>query len=66
MNNNILPFDDQATIAAEAREWLIRLDRDDPPSKAELSALRQWAAQSSAHQTELERISSLLGRRQYP
>ena len=58
MNNNILPFDDQATIAAEAREWLIRLDRDDPPSKAELSALRQWAAQSSAHQTELERISS--------
>ena len=59
MNNNILPFDDQATIAAEAREWLIRLDRDDPPSKAELSALRQWAAQSSAHQTELERISAL-------
>ena len=58
MNNNILPFDDQATIAAEAREWLIRLDRDDPPSKAELSALRQWAAQSSAHQTELERISA--------
>lgn len=58
MNDNVVPFDDQATIEREAREWLIRLDRDDPPSKAELSALRQWAAQSRAHHRELMRISA--------
>lgn len=59
MDNNIVPFDDQSTIASEAREWLIRLDRDDPPSKAELGALRQWAAQSRAHHSELVRISAV-------
>ena len=58
-NNKVLPFDDHDTIQAEAREWLIRLDRDDPPSKAEVSALRQWADQSRAHHSELVRISQL-------
>ena len=58
MTTNVLPFDDQSQIKAEAREWLIRLDRDDAPSQEQLSSLHQWANQSPAHQAELERISA--------
>lgn len=58
MNSNVLPFDDHSTIKAQAREWLIRLDRDESPSQEDLHHLHQWAAQSPAHQAELERISA--------
>lgn len=58
MTTNVLPFDDHSAIKAQAREWLIRLDRDDAPSQEDLSNLHQWAAQSPAHQAELERISA--------
>ena len=56
--DNVLPFDDFSSIQTQAREWLIRLDRDTPPSAAEKESLRQWLAQSSAHRRELERISA--------
>lgn len=58
MTANILPFDDHSTIQAQAREWLIRLDRDEPPSASEIQQLRQWAAQSPAHRAEFDRISA--------
>ena len=58
MTTNILPFDDYSSIQAQAREWLIRLDRDEPPSDSERQELREWAAQSPAHQAELNRISA--------
>lgn len=58
MKQTIIQFDEQASIEATAREWLIRLDRDQPPSKQEIAELRQWAAQSQAHHDELVRISA--------
>jgi transmembrane sensor len=58
MTQKIIQFDEQACIEATAREWLIRLDRDQPPSKQEIAQLRQWAAQSKAHHDELVRISA--------
>ena len=58
MTTNIYQFDESASIQSQAREWLIRLDRDQAPSKRELAELRQWAATSPAHQAELTRISA--------
>jgi len=58
MTSNIHQLDDRATIEAQARQWLIRLDRDQPPSEQEQAELRQWAATSPAHQAELKRISA--------
>lgn len=55
--NNIHPFYDRETIAAEAREWLIRLDDDTPPTDGEIRALREWAGRSPAHRQELKRLS---------
>lgn len=45
------------TIAAEARQWLIRLDSDTSPSQADKVALSEWVGRSPAHHQELVRIS---------
>jgi len=58
LDNNVVPFDDYSSIQAQAREWLIRLDRDDSPSDQELQQLHAWASQSPAHEAELKRISA--------
>ena len=54
----VLPFEDHNSIRAQARQWLIRLDCDDPLNQQEQQALQQWLAQSKAHRSELERISA--------
>jgi transmembrane sensor len=56
--DNVLPFSDHSSIQTQARQWLIRLDSDNPLSPPEEQALRQWLGQSSAHRRELERISA--------
>ena len=58
MTSNIHPLDDRTTIEAQAREWLIRLDRDQAPSEQDKAELRQWADTSPAHKAELTRISA--------
>jgi transmembrane sensor len=45
------------TIEQQAREWLIRLDADEPLSAAESAALREWIRRSPAHRAELKRLS---------
>lgn len=60
--DNIHPFHDRARIEAEAREWLIRLDSDTPPSDHEAEALREWLNRSPAHRRELKRISEFWDR----
>ena len=55
--NNIHKFSNRSAIAAEAREWLIRLDGDTPLSDEETAALREWAGRSPAHRQELKRVS---------
>ena len=58
MTSKVYKLADRQTIAAEAREWLIRLDGDEEPSQADIAALREWAGQSPAHHEELSRISA--------
>jgi transmembrane sensor len=53
MNNNISPVQPQSEIRAQAREWVIRFNRDTAPSKADIAALNQWANQSPVHRAEL-------------
>ena len=54
---NVLEFEGHDAVARQAREWLVRLDGDDPLSDAELAALRQWIGRNPAHREELTRIS---------
>jgi len=54
---NVVEFDARATASAQAREWLVRLDGDDPLSETEVAALREWMGRSPLHREELTRIS---------
>ena len=55
--DNIHQFEDRATLAHEAREWLVRLDSNEVPSVAERQALQMWLSRSPAHRQELKRIA---------
>ena len=48
---------EREAIEAEAWQWLIRLDGDEPLSQVQLDALRAWIGQSSAHRDALTEIS---------
>ena len=61
MTQNIVDFPDRS-ITGEAAEWLIRLDRDDPPSAEELAALRDWLQRSQRHRNELSEMAALWGK----
>lgn len=59
----IIPFPDDAesdreVIEQEALEWLIKLDRDTPPSAEMRAALTEWMARSPAHTRELESLGA--------
>jgi transmembrane sensor len=54
---NVVGFEAPASIQRQAREWLIRLDGDEPLSEEEHVALRDWLARSPAHREELLRVS---------
>jgi transmembrane sensor len=58
----IVEFPDRSEVATEAADWLMRLDRDDPPTHEELSALGEWLHRSAAHREELESMAALWGR----
>lgn len=58
---DVVTFSDRALIERQAREWLVRLDADDPLSAAERAALRAWLDRSSAHKAELTRLSQFWG-----
>ena len=53
MNDKVAKFSSRETIAKDAADWLILLDRDQPPSDKELSRLRSWMEESRAHRDEL-------------
>lgn len=55
--NNIIPFSPQEIIETEASEWLVRLDGDEAPTDEELSSLKEWINQSSAHRDQLLRLA---------
>src|ERR1700761_9251110 len=45
------------SIESQAREWLIRLDGDEPLSSAERQQLRDWLDGDPRHRRELTRLS---------
>jgi transmembrane sensor len=55
---DVVDFSDRALIERQAREWLVRLDADEPLSRIESEALRAWIDRSPAHKAELARLSS--------
>jgi transmembrane sensor len=50
-------FDPRALIEQQAREWLIRLDGDEPLSHAQRRALEEWVNRSTAHRDALMRLA---------
>jgi len=58
----VVEFPDRRVVAEEAATWLIRLDADPAPTRAELQALGEWLHRSPAHREELESLAALWGR----
>lgn len=52
--NIISPMQRQPDIRAEAREWVVKFNRDTAPSKTDIADLNAWAKQSPAHRAELQ------------
>ena len=61
MTQNVVEFPDRS-VEEEAAEWLILLDREEPPSAAELASLREWLQRSAQHRDELARLAELWDR----
>ena len=59
MNDKVAKFSSRETIAEEAAEWLILLDRGQPPSDDELSGLHAWMEESRVHREELLSLARL-------
>jgi transmembrane sensor len=55
---NVVEFEARASVERQAREWLIRLDGDEPLTNSEMAALRQWMDHSPLHREELTRVST--------
>lgn len=54
---NVVEFGAHTSIERQAREWLIRMDGDDPLSSTEREALREWTHRSALHRKELARLA---------
>jgi transmembrane sensor len=54
--NNVVEFEARTSIERQAREWLVRMDGDEPLTQAEIEALREWMQRSVLHREELTRI----------
>jgi transmembrane sensor len=54
---NIVEFGAHTSIERQAREWLIRMDGDEPLSNTEREALREWIHRSVLHREELTRLA---------
>ncbi|HKQ81318.1 MAG TPA: FecR domain-containing protein [Steroidobacteraceae bacterium] len=44
-------------IAEEAVAWLVRLDGDEPPTREELDAFREWLGRSAIHREEINSLN---------
>ena len=52
-SNNISSINPQPNLRSQARDWVIRFNRDTAPSKADIAELRAWATQSADHRQAL-------------
>ena len=51
-----MEFEARASIERQAREWLVRMDGDEPLTEVEIETLREWMSRSVLHREELKRI----------
>jgi len=56
---NVVEFGTRTSIELQAREWLVRMDGDEPLTDAEKMALKEWMSRSAFHAGELTRIARL-------
>lgn len=54
--SNVVEFQARTSVERQAREWLVRMDGDEPLMEAEIRALREWTHRSVLHREELQRI----------
>jgi transmembrane sensor len=54
--NNVVEFEARTSIERQAREWLVRMDGDEPLTETEIQALREWTHRSALHREEIKRI----------
>lgn len=54
---NVVEFGARTSIERQAREWLIRMDGDEPLNTSEKESLREWMNRSALHREELIRIA---------
>jgi transmembrane sensor len=54
---NIVEFEARASFEQQAREWLIRLDGDEPLTATERAKLQEWMDRSPLHREELRRLA---------
>ena len=54
---NVVEFGLPESIERQARQWLIKMDDDEPLTETEKSALREWLARSPLHRAELVRLA---------
>jgi transmembrane sensor len=52
---NVVGFEARTSIERQAREWLVRMDGDEPLTEAEAEAQREWMRRSVLHREELKR-----------
>ena len=62
MTEEVIDFPNRSAVDREAADWLIRLDRDRPPSDEERAALRDWLARSAVHRDALRELAELWGK----
>jgi len=55
--NNVVPLETPAAIEQHAREWVVRIDREEPLSEEEKATLREWMARSPSHAAALKRFA---------
>jgi transmembrane sensor len=53
---NVVEFEARTVVERQAREWLVRMDKDEPLTEPEVQALREWMHRSVFHREELKRI----------
>ena len=54
--SNVVEFEARTAVERQACEWLVRMDRDEPLTEAEIQALREWMRRSPLHAEEMKRI----------
>lgn len=54
--SNVVEFVARTAIERQAREWLIRMDKEEPLTAGDVEALQEWMRRSVMHRDELKRI----------